>query len=94
MNSRTTQLIRGDIFTQHAFNNARPGEPEKSVFGLNQEATLPRQITTATGIESEHAHNTGHNPADFSQRGEGVRITVQATYTGRNVSTRRIIQPD
>ena len=86
-----TEFVGRNILAQNALNNARPGESKKGLLRLNQETTLPRQVTATPRIETKHAHDTGHNAADFTQRSKGVCITIEAADTSGNISARRII---
>ena len=63
---RATQLIGRDVLAQHAFDDTRAGQTKKSVFGLDEEAPLTREVTAPTGVKAKHAHDAGHDAADLS----------------------------
>jgi len=63
---RAAQLIGRDVLTQHAFDDTGPCQTKKRIFGLDKEAPLTRQVTASTGVKAKHAHDAGHDAADFS----------------------------
>ena len=88
---RPTELVGRNILTQNTLNNARAGQSEKGLLRLNQKTTLPRQVAAASRIETKHAHDTGYDAADFTQRGKGICVTIKAANTRWNIGPCRII---
>ena len=91
MNRGAAQLIGRDVLAQHTFDDTRAGQTKKRVFGLDEEAPLPREITAPTGVKAEHAHDAGYDATDLSQRGKGIGIAIQAANTRRDISAGRIV---
>src|SRR5512133_73320 len=90
----SAQIFRSHILTQNRLDHSRSGQTEEGVLGLNQETALAGEVAATTGIESEHAHNGGDNPADFAQRRKGFGIAVQTTHPGRHKGTGRVVHTD
>ena len=93
MHTGAAQLVRGHILTQHGFDHAGTGQAEEGLVGLDQEAALPRQVGATTGVETEHAHDAGHDATDFAQRRKGLRIAVQAAHAGGDIGAGAVVDP-
>ena len=88
---RATELIGCYVFAQHRLHYPRAGQAEKSFIGLDQEATLSRQVGATAGVEAEHAHDAGHYTADFAQCCKSFRIAVQTPDTGWNIGAGAVV---
>ena len=84
---RAAQLIGCDVLAQHTFDDTGAGQTKKRVFGLDEETPLTREITAPTGVKAKHAHDAGHDAADFSQRGKGVGVAIEAADPRWYIST-------
>ena len=94
MDRRAAQFIGRDVLTQHAFDDTRPCQTKKRIFGLDEEAPLTWQITATAGVKAKHAHDAGHDATDLSQRGKSIGIAIEATDTCGYVRASGIIKTD
>ncbi len=90
----STQLFRGNILTQNGLDYAGACQTEEGITGLDNKASLTGKIGTATGIETEHAHDGGDNTADLAKSCKCLGVAVKPPHPGRYEGTGRIVHSD